>query len=148
MQNAQNNVQNERPKAVWTRVFTETHKESGISVTVSKRGSRYSMGFSYSELRRSGEGNIVLPFLPIDIQQVEPGRFALAFDVAAVVAELANKAKEWAVNDRAQSFDAFIERRLEQEHKQADRFKKGTRITGKTAKKKAKLKKGGDQAAP
>ena len=80
-----------------------------------------------------------IPLLPMFTEGHGKGKITIK-RVAEVVLELVKSAEDWIHNEAQYAEDTRTHSRIEREQKQADRDKPVTRVTGKTEKKRNKLK--------
>jgi hypothetical protein len=122
-----------RPPLEWKEVAR--FEDAGLVVVVTSSGGfrpRYS-----AQVGKLRDDKSVAPHIPV---RVDGGVDIEVFPLATILAGLLDRAQEYIVTEANFSASEDLDRRIAKETRQAGFGKPQTRVTGKTAKKKEKLK--------
>lgn len=122
----------------WTEVYTDTDKETGMTVIVSRAVHGKPI---YSMRLGTKKGSDFTIHVPLFIESSEPGKFSMKYAMSESVQRLVQQAEEWVLTNRALVFNEFIDRKTERETRQAGQNHPGlhkVRSVGKTEKKRQK----------
>lgn len=122
-----------RPTPEWREA--KRFEEDGLAVIVEMLdGFRPRYSIRTGQVRKDGKG--VLPFLPVEVR----GTFQISLKpLAGPIHALLLKAEEWIQSDVAQRVSDDVDWRIQKETKQLNLGRPPAKVTGKTAKRKAKL---------
>lgn len=132
-----NRPQFARAPLTWTPAQTFKVEGTELVVIISKSDQRIPQ-YSLKAGRLIEAENRFLPFVAVRVQDQRLGQVRLGGEIDGLI-EALGKAKEWITQDAAWMADRITTEREEIDLKKASFGKPVTRVTGKTAKRKARL---------